>query len=426
MELGCPDGAELPAVLDATCVVCPHGTTPDDCIDFEGLWGSLCGVAATRRLSSTITARALSKSLGLRRFLVLPAGGRSDAQLSTGESTGNHKRSAGQRAEAEAESAALISAVRHPALSLARQPDRGREFVCTAKEGLAAGVCVLVEEPVVSVLDTEVQREKEWWDVDGADTCSLFCAWMLQLLDEMHAHRRAHGDLEAPPATRRAEATVLPAAVLGSRLYQITEHLHPAAPTGGSTEKQWLELYDSLPADVQGLMDTVVSACSPRPQRERTGKYSACQVDLPIIWQRLQLNQMGSYTHPEHVAGAYERTWRFLTGTGIYALTSVGFNHSCRPNVLRVSAGPLIFFRTSRPVACGEPLTISYVGTDLLCEPLDIRLGEDEEQGGGLGDRDFTCCCPLCAHERMSGAMGQTSSTVLRYDSASKSLLPYE
>lgn len=51
----------------------------------------------------------------------------------------------------------------HSALALARQPDRGREFVCTAKEGLAAGVCVLVEEPVVSVLDTEVQREKQWW-----------------------------------------------------------------------------------------------------------------------------------------------------------------------------------------------------------------------------------------------------------------------
>lgn len=52
----------------------------------------------------------------------------------------------------------------HSALALSRQPDRGREFVCTAKEGLAAGVCVLVEEPVVSVLDTEVQREKQWWD----------------------------------------------------------------------------------------------------------------------------------------------------------------------------------------------------------------------------------------------------------------------
>jgi hypothetical protein len=181
-------------------------------------------------------------------------------------------------------------------------------------------------------------------------------------------------------------------------------------------------------------MDTVVATCSRHPETGlqgtgggqggggggRGGRYSWSEVDLPIVWQRLQLNQMGSYTHPEHIAGAYARTWRFLTGTGIYPLTSVGFNHSCRPNLLRVSVGPLILFRTSRPVQYGEALTISYVGTDLLREPLDIRLGEDEDTGGGLGDRDFICGCSLCISERTlascagAEAAAQTSSKVIR------------
>ena len=130
-------------------------------------------------------------------------------------------------------------------------------------------------------------------------------------------------------------------------------------------------------------------------------------------------------------------TWRYLTATGIYPLTSIGtqftliffwykskiltlaaplagFNHSCTPSLMRFSVGPLIFFRTSRPVAYGETLTISYVGTDLLREPMHVRLGEDEEEGGGLGHRDFTCACPLCVSERAcaqeggAGAGGET------------------
>jgi hypothetical protein len=106
---------ELPAALGATCVVCPHNSTPDDWMNFMGLWGSLCDVASTRRLSSTITARSLSESISLRRFLVQPAGGRSDSQrsLSTAGSPGSRKRSAAQRAEADAESAAQTSPVLH-------------------------------------------------------------------------------------------------------------------------------------------------------------------------------------------------------------------------------------------------------------------------------------------------------------------------
>ena len=60
-----------------------------------------------------------------------------------------------------------------------------------------------------------------------------------------------------------------------------------------------------------------------------------------------------AYSFP---SGAYS-----TTGAGIYALTSIGFNHSCIPNLLRVSVGPLIIFRTSRPVVYGT-IICEYFG----------------------------------------------------------------
>lgn len=80
-----------------------------------------------------------------------------------------------------------------------------------------------------------------------------------------------------------------------------------------------MELHDSLPADVQSIIDRVVDACggtSKSGAAASLARYSDCSIDLPTIWKRLQLNQMGSYSHPEHIGGAYQRTWRFFTGTG--------------------------------------------------------------------------------------------------------------
>ena len=55
--------------------------------------------------------------------------------------------------------------------------------------------------------------------MDGADTCSLFCAWMEQLLQEVHEHRRAQGYLEA--RTPAHASNIYPQG-LGSRLLAIT------------------------------------------------------------------------------------------------------------------------------------------------------------------------------------------------------------
>ena len=401
-----PSSAATPSVLDESCFVCPNGSSPDDYIDYSALWRSLGELASVPRLSSTITAQQLAEAFALDRFFTRSgcpddAGAGNDTADQAPSSSGligRLKRSADHPQRSG--DAVQLTAVRHAGVELVRHPERGREFLCTAQGGLEAGTCVLVEQPAVNVLDSEVQREKEWWDVDGADTCSLLCAWMLQLLREV---TNPSLDAGGYVSDRRRHAV--------SRLYRITENLHPAAPAGGSSEAEWKELYESLPKDVQKLVDEFVNTFGGSGDVSGGGGgFSQCRVDLPVVWKRLQLNQMGSYTHPEHVAGAYERTWRYFTGTGLYPWTSLAFNHSCLPNVMRVSVGPLMVFRTSRPVAKGDALTISYVGTDLLREPLEVRVGEDEDEGGGLGDRDFTCACPLCVAEReTAGAEGEVT-----------------
>ena len=89
-------------------------------------------------------------------------------QQSTGPETISHdytpavssEQSASEREHSQDGAATPYSAILHGGLTLTKHPDRGREFVCSAKEGFPAGVCVLVEQPVVTVLDSEVQREK--------------------------------------------------------------------------------------------------------------------------------------------------------------------------------------------------------------------------------------------------------------------------
>jgi hypothetical protein len=155
----------VPLDFEETCFVCPAGTSPDDFVDYDLLWSDLCAIAQTRRLSSTITARSLAETLSLRRVFDCQARGQARAPKPAGacdESifgassmlVGHRKRAAEQE---EGES---VTALRHGALQLSRHPERGREFVCSIEEGLSAGVCVLVEEPIVSILDCEVHREK--------------------------------------------------------------------------------------------------------------------------------------------------------------------------------------------------------------------------------------------------------------------------
>jgi len=158
----------MPSVMARWCFECPEGSSPDDFVDYAELWRNLCAIVQTHRLSSTITTGTLSKSLSLRRaFARPPANGvpqppcddAADRKSVPGTTiaAGRRKRDADEFEDLGGKD---VTAVLHAALVLTRHPERGREFVCAAQEGLAAGVTVLVEEPILSILDCEVHREK--------------------------------------------------------------------------------------------------------------------------------------------------------------------------------------------------------------------------------------------------------------------------
>ncbi|EKX42725.1 hypothetical protein GUITHDRAFT_141117 [Guillardia theta CCMP2712] len=212
----------------------------------------------------------------------------------------------------------------------------------------------MLEEAAISVLDAEIQRKFSWWDADGADTCALFCSWMQQVLAEAEEERKHQAmDIEG---TKEA---------LRSKLARMTRRLHPVS-SEPSPEADWEELRENLPEEGKELLK--------RMREEEPA------VDLPRTWHQLQLNQIGCYSLTEHVGGGYERVWRFLTSSSLLPLTSVGFNHSCSPNLLRLCIGPIVLFRSSRSIRAGEQLTISYVGTDQLRCSVCLKEEEEEEE----------------------------------------------
>ncbi|KAF4706844.1 hypothetical protein FOZ63_025515 [Perkinsus olseni] len=179
-----------------------------------------------------------------------------------------------------------------------------------AKEDLTAGELVLVDRPVVSVMDQKLLAE------DISDTEAVAAALMAKY------------------------------------------------PT-----------LDALPSEIRNL--------HPLRDLQDDSKWQGA------VTEAARLNSMGFYTFPE-LANSYEDRNRYLTGTAVYPVASM-FNHSCSPNVSRASLGDLTWFRTSTDVKRGQQLTISYIGTDLLCEPRAVRQKHLA--------RDFCCSCPVCSEE---------------------------
>eukprot|EP00755_Sulcionema_specki_P009896 Sspe_Gene.44937::Locus_22119_Transcript_1_1_Confidence_1.000_Length_1459::g.44937::m.44937/K11426/SMYD; SET and MYND domain-containing protein len=100
------------------------------------------------------------------------------------------------------------------------------------------------------------------------------------------------------------------------------------------------------------------------------------------LWMRVAANAIDICTDPENE---------------ICALLEVGsfFNHSCDPNVVHMSSAgrgrPTVMFKTTRAVAKGEELCISYIDTD-----------QDTGQRQELLQQMyyFRCQCPKCSPPR--------------------------
>lgn len=93
----------------------------------------------------------------------------------------------------------------------------------------------------------------------------------------------------------------------------------------------------------------------------------------------VRANSLGIYTNSEQLC--YPDQFLQLSGVGLYLNGSL-FNHDCRPNTTRFNVGAIAVFRTNRLVRKGQELCISYIESDILCEPASLRNLE-------LGGRDF-------------------------------------
>jgi len=240
---------------------------------------------------------------------------------------------------------------------------RGKGRGWFAEQPLAAGTLLLLERPLVGLLDAE-WRDNSWADCDSADTTALglelaktFSPSLQHLMAKLHP-----SDLENVPAAPGVDSDE-----------DDEEVLEAHAALQEATANGW--------SSVEGVNQA---------ERER----------LQAV---VRLNSLGFYTSSDLLC--HSGNFSSLTGSGLFALAS-GFNHSCEPNVSRYSVGDITAFVTNRSVEAGEELCISYVETDLLCAPRTLRAQSL--------NRDFTCACPRCTSE--SGLSDdEASSTNRRY-----------
>jgi len=229
-----------------------------------------------------------------------------------------------------------------------------------AKENIPPGTIVLLERPLVAVLDTEY-NDQPWGFCSSADSAALsielakcFSQSLQDLLSDMHPRK----------------------------LSQIV-----ASDDINSDE-------DDDEAAAQALDEAVPEAWS-----------QVDGIDEPTMMrlkQVVKLNSLGFYTNSEQIC--HHNTFSCMTGTGLFALGS-GFNHSCDPNVARLSFGDITAFVTSCSVDVGAELCISYIESELLCAPISLRRQSL--------NRDFICSCRKCLAE--SSDQGSEATNSNRY-----------
>ncbi|KAJ1607167.1 SET domain-containing protein [Cryptosporidium canis] len=101
----------------------------------------------------------------------------------------------------------------------------------------------------------------------------------------------------------------------------------------------------------------------------------------------VKFNQMSINMLPELWKNPLEWSERFLVSS-LY-LKSSFFDHSCIPNVARFYIGTVAVFRALRPIQPNETLSICYIESEYIQDPLWIRSSE----------LNFFCRCQKCQRE---------------------------
>eukprot|EP00397_Hematodinium_sp_SG-2012_P028735 GEMP01030283.1.p1 GENE.GEMP01030283.1~~GEMP01030283.1.p1 ORF type:complete len:425 (+),score=83.24 GEMP01030283.1:82-1356(+) len=201
-----------------------------------------------------------------------------------------------------------------------------------ADRDIEEGALLLVEKPLVSILDSELSGQPSEED-DNGDTQGLFLA-------------------------------------LGKKRDQIIpwlSHFHPLESSNTENDEKDNRVEESAKKeDTPCYPEEDAAAWKINTDQTRTVDARAMERYRLIC----QFNSLGFYTNSEQIC--YNYTYRPLTGTGIYSLSST-FNHSCEPNVGRYSMGDVCFFRANRMVKKGDELCISYCEVETLAEKKRIR-----------------------------------------------------
>ena len=205
-----------------------------------------------------------------------------------------------------------------------------------ATDDIVRGSCILIDHPIVSVLDCELGAAA-YSGQDGSDSIALaekigmcFNEDIERALQQLHPFRLG--------STRPASSAVL------------------------------------IPESVNAFLNNRIPEA----------------ISKDLLLRTVQCNSLGFYTCPELCS--YNDHLRFLTGTGLYPVASF-FNHSCSPNVSHMSFGDVTIFRANRNISKGEELCISYIGSEILSESTSVRHEF-------IGSRDFVCLCEKCSlHE---------------------------
>ena len=260
-------------------------------------------------------------------------------------------------------------------------PSSGRGVV--AQTDIPAGTLILVERPMVGVLDIEYQNEP-WGDSGGADGAAL--------------------------AGRIADAYVRNQ----EGLEEIFENHHPTLDNF-KAEHEVVDSDDE--SDSDGEMPQVATKDLIQSYLDKQFKpTSLSEKERKRLRAVAKLNALGFYTNCEQLF--HTRNFRGLTGTGLYAIASA-FNHSCSPNLNRFSIGDITVFCVSDDVKKGDELCISYIELEFLCAERAIRAESL--------NRDFTCMCVKCASQPMSDKKEREGRTYMAVDcqmTAELSMIP--
>ena len=214
------------------------------------------------------------------------------------------------------------------AMEIVDRPGRGRGWIATAD--IPAGRTVLCESPLAFAMDWEADAlESEARNVDSASL-------ILALAEQLRGKRGA----------------------------QLIKQLQTLSPLAGDPGKEWTCDDPELATQVEQSLKRV-PRLSPG-ERARLKRV-------------VRANSLGIYTSSEQLC--YPDQFVHLSGVALYLNASL-FNHDCRPNATRFNVGAIAVFRTNRLVRKGEELCISYIESDILCEPASLRNLE-------LGGRDF-------------------------------------